>query len=158
MEKVIFDNCTNVYFLSLQRLNVKIQRFHLDSWVARPPYGYLSTVTLQCNAGYTMIGSATVTCELNGQWSPGLPQCIRKSKIKIIICKCWAQAWSLCSKCNFNPNSEPKSSCCIFMKSAKKAGKWRLRGPGQWFSAKSGEYCWMALYLYYEHEYMDLGS
>nr|XP_024662192.1 complement receptor type 2-like isoform X5 [Maylandia zebra] len=55
---------------------------------ARPPYGYLSTVTLQCNAGYTMIGSATVTCELNGQWSPGLPQCIRKSKIKIIICKC----------------------------------------------------------------------
>ncbi|XP_076734588.1 membrane cofactor protein-like isoform X3 [Maylandia zebra] len=55
---------------------------------ARPPYGYLSTVTLQCNAGYTMTGSATVTCELNGQWSPGLPQCIRKSKIKIIICKC----------------------------------------------------------------------
>uniref|UniRef100_A0A3Q3BRS6 Sushi domain-containing protein n=1 Tax=Haplochromis burtoni TaxID=8153 RepID=A0A3Q3BRS6_HAPBU len=45
---------------------------------ARPPYGYLSTVTLQCNAGYTMIGSATVMCELNGQWSPGLPQCIRK--------------------------------------------------------------------------------
>ncbi|XP_039460015.1 complement receptor type 1-like isoform X3 [Oreochromis aureus] len=43
---------------------------------ARPPYGYLSTVTLQCNAGYTMNGTATVMCDLNSQWSPGLPQCI----------------------------------------------------------------------------------
>ncbi|XP_025757178.1 C4b-binding protein alpha chain isoform X5 [Oreochromis niloticus] len=43
---------------------------------ARPPYGYKSTVTLQCNAGYKMIGSATVTCGLNSQWSPGLPRCI----------------------------------------------------------------------------------
>uniref|UniRef100_A0A3Q2WGK8 C4b-binding protein alpha chain-like n=1 Tax=Haplochromis burtoni TaxID=8153 RepID=A0A3Q2WGK8_HAPBU len=43
---------------------------------ARPPYGYLSTVTLRCNTGYKMIGSATVTCELNSQWSPALPQCI----------------------------------------------------------------------------------
>lgn len=46
---------------------------------ARPPYGHLSTVILQCNAGYTMIGSATVICGLNGQWSPGLPQCILPS-------------------------------------------------------------------------------
>uniref|UniRef100_A0A3P8QTZ8 Uncharacterized protein n=1 Tax=Astatotilapia calliptera TaxID=8154 RepID=A0A3P8QTZ8_ASTCA len=53
---------------------------------ARPPYGYSSTVTLQCNTGYKMIGSATVTCGLNSQWSPGLPRCIRKSKIKISIC------------------------------------------------------------------------
>ncbi|XP_013770344.1 membrane cofactor protein-like isoform X2 [Pundamilia nyererei] len=45
---------------------------------ARPPYGYSSTVILQCNGGYTMIGSATVMCELNGQWSPGLPRCIPK--------------------------------------------------------------------------------
>nr|XP_024662198.1 membrane cofactor protein isoform X3 [Maylandia zebra] len=46
---------------------------------ARPPYGYLSTVTLQCNTGYKMIGSATVMCELNSQWSPALPQCILPS-------------------------------------------------------------------------------
>ncbi|XP_063319180.1 C4b-binding protein alpha chain-like isoform X2 [Pelmatolapia mariae] len=43
---------------------------------ARPPYGYKSTVTLQCNTGYKMIGSATLTCELNSEWSPGLPRCI----------------------------------------------------------------------------------
>ncbi|XP_031597814.2 membrane cofactor protein-like isoform X1 [Oreochromis aureus] len=43
---------------------------------ARPPYGYMSNVTLQCNTGYKMNGTATVMCGLNSQWLPGLPQCI----------------------------------------------------------------------------------
>ncbi|XP_030588762.1 complement receptor type 1-like isoform X3 [Archocentrus centrarchus] len=47
---------------------------------ARPPYGYLSAVILECRPGYRMIGSATQKCEKNSQWSPGLPQCIVECK------------------------------------------------------------------------------
>nr|XP_057907600.1 membrane cofactor protein-like isoform X2 [Doryrhamphus excisus] len=49
-------------------------------WVggSRPPYGYRAAVTLQCVSGYTMIGSASLTCDINSRWSPEPPRCERK--------------------------------------------------------------------------------
>ncbi|XP_026187591.1 C4b-binding protein alpha chain-like isoform X4 [Mastacembelus armatus] len=46
-------------------------------WIsgARPPYRPKSTVVLQCTSGYTMKGQATQTCDIRGEWSPGLPKC-----------------------------------------------------------------------------------
>ena len=48
------------------------------------PNAYLSTVTYACNTGYTMIGSATRTCEKCGTWSGTTPVCQRKT----IFLKC----------------------------------------------------------------------
>ncbi|XP_053173309.1 regulator of complement activation group 2 gene 1 isoform X2 [Scomber japonicus] len=42
---------------------------------SRPPHGYKATVTFECKPGYTMEGSDTLTCQINSQWSPGLPKC-----------------------------------------------------------------------------------
>ncbi|XP_034392587.1 membrane cofactor protein-like isoform X2 [Cyclopterus lumpus] len=42
------------------------------SW---PPYKYKSTVTFKCISGYAMKGARIQTCEIGGQWSPGLPTC-----------------------------------------------------------------------------------
>ncbi|XP_040009041.1 complement receptor type 1-like isoform X8 [Xiphias gladius] len=49
---------------------------HAD-WIegSRKPHKYLSTVTYKCRPGYVMIGARTMTCEINGKWSPELPQC-----------------------------------------------------------------------------------
>ncbi|CAK6963747.1 regulator of complement activation group 2 gene 1 isoform X1 [Scomber scombrus] len=44
---------------------------------SRPPHGYLATVTLKCITGYQMTGEGTLTCQINSQWSPGLPSCTR---------------------------------------------------------------------------------
>ncbi|KAF3697261.1 Zona pellucida sperm-binding protein 3 receptor Sperm fertilization protein 56 [Channa argus] len=49
---------------------------------SRPPHRPSSTVTLNCNSGYIMKGAATQTCEISGEWSPGLPTCER-----IVECK-----------------------------------------------------------------------
>lgn len=46
---------------------------------SRPPYKYNNFVTYECERGFTLQGKATITCGINSQWSPGLPQCIRKS-------------------------------------------------------------------------------
>ncbi|XP_077945918.1 C4b-binding protein alpha chain isoform X10 [Gasterosteus aculeatus] len=42
---------------------------------SKPPYKVKSTVTFSCVSGYTMTGTRTQTCGLNGQWAPGLPTC-----------------------------------------------------------------------------------
>ncbi|XP_008291581.1 complement receptor type 2-like isoform X2 [Stegastes partitus] len=42
---------------------------------ARPPYKHSSSVTLQCNSGYVMKGTPFLTCDINSQWSPALPEC-----------------------------------------------------------------------------------
>ncbi|XP_061908768.1 membrane cofactor protein-like isoform X2 [Entelurus aequoreus] len=47
-------------------------------WVARPPYGYKAMLTFQCLAGYTMNGSASITCGINSTWSPPAPSCLPK--------------------------------------------------------------------------------
>nr|XP_061825735.1 membrane cofactor protein-like [Nerophis lumbriciformis] len=47
-------------------------------WVAQPPYGYNAMLTFQCLAGYTMIGSASITCGINSSWSPPPPSCLPK--------------------------------------------------------------------------------
>ncbi|XP_034447840.1 C4b-binding protein alpha chain-like isoform X1 [Hippoglossus hippoglossus] len=40
-------------------------------------YQYRDTISIECNTGYTMIGQSSVTCGLDGQWSPDLPKCRR---------------------------------------------------------------------------------
>ncbi|KAM9855147.1 C4b-binding protein alpha chain-like [Aulostomus maculatus] len=44
---------------------------------SRPPHGYKDTLTFQCKPRFRMVGSPTVTCELNSQWSPKVPSCDR---------------------------------------------------------------------------------
>ncbi|XP_070824068.1 C4b-binding protein alpha chain-like isoform X2 [Chaetodon trifascialis] len=46
-------------------------------WVggSRPPFGYKAIATFKCRSGHIMKGEATQTCEMNSQWSPGLPTC-----------------------------------------------------------------------------------
>uniref|UniRef100_A0A8C9XT34 Sushi domain-containing protein n=1 Tax=Sander lucioperca TaxID=283035 RepID=A0A8C9XT34_SANLU len=50
---------------------------------SRPPHGYMSTVTYECISGYVMKGGRTLTCGIDGQWSPALPTCQSKSLIEI---------------------------------------------------------------------------
>ncbi|KAM9830249.1 membrane cofactor protein-like isoform 2-T3 [Syngnathus typhle] len=45
---------------------------------ARPPYGHMASVTFECISGYEMVGSPTVTCDINSRWLPKLPSCQRK--------------------------------------------------------------------------------
>ncbi|KAM4610366.1 complement receptor type 2 isoform 2-T2 [Polymixia lowei] len=40
-------------------------------------YKYRDTVSFQCNRGYRMSGSSTVSCGDDGRWTPGLPHCRR---------------------------------------------------------------------------------
>ncbi|XP_049608389.1 membrane cofactor protein isoform X3 [Syngnathus scovelli] len=49
---------------------------------ARPPYGYMASVTFECISGYEMVGSSTVTCDINSRWLPKLPSCKRKESPK----------------------------------------------------------------------------
>ncbi|XP_056449810.1 complement receptor type 1-like isoform X2 [Gadus chalcogrammus] len=44
------------------------------SW--RPPFGYRSSMTFSCNSGFVLVGQASVSCSLEGRWTPALPQCI----------------------------------------------------------------------------------
>ena len=39
---------------------------------------YNSVVTYTCNAGYTLEGSNSRTCQFTGQWSGSVPQCNRE--------------------------------------------------------------------------------
>ncbi|XP_053280632.1 uncharacterized protein LOC128442272 isoform X3 [Pleuronectes platessa] len=42
---------------------------------SRPPHLHLASVTFECITGYYMVGERTQTCDINGNWSPGLPTC-----------------------------------------------------------------------------------
>ncbi|KAK7939130.1 hypothetical protein WMY93_002456 [Mugilogobius chulae] len=44
---------------------------------SRPPYKHQSSVTLRCLQGYDMKGSDSVKCNIDSQWVPALPTCIR---------------------------------------------------------------------------------
>ncbi|XP_037101258.1 membrane cofactor protein-like [Syngnathus acus] len=50
---------------------------------ARPPYGHMASVTFECISGYKMVGSPTVTCDINSRWLPKLPSCRRKESPKL---------------------------------------------------------------------------
>uniref|UniRef100_A0A3Q2ZTL0 Regulator of complement activation group 2 gene 2 n=1 Tax=Kryptolebias marmoratus TaxID=37003 RepID=A0A3Q2ZTL0_KRYMA len=50
---------------------------------SRPPHKYKATVTYKCKPGYKMIGDSTVTCDLNSQWSPRIPECSKSDKKKV---------------------------------------------------------------------------
>ncbi|XP_061544288.1 membrane cofactor protein-like isoform X1 [Phycodurus eques] len=56
--------------------DLKIQNAELLSG-ARPPYGHMASVTFQCMSGYRMIGSPTLTCDINSHWSPKPLTCQR---------------------------------------------------------------------------------
>lgn len=43
------------------------------------PYEMSSTVIFQCRSGYDMKGAATQICDVDGNWSPGLPTCEGRS-------------------------------------------------------------------------------
>lgn len=47
----------------------------------QPPYRHGVKVTLGCSSGYKLNGPDTQTCENNGLWSPGIPECTRKSVV-----------------------------------------------------------------------------
>lgn len=75
------DNQKSDYFFFPAEVNcveIKVENAEVLSG-ARPPYGHMAFVTLQCNSGYKMVGSPTVTCDINSHWSPKLPTCQRKS-------------------------------------------------------------------------------
>ena len=42
---------------------------------------FMSTSTYSCNAGYTLFGKGTRTCQANGTWSDNVPTCDRKYNI-----------------------------------------------------------------------------
>ncbi|XP_030215682.1 complement receptor type 1 isoform X6 [Gadus morhua] len=44
------------------------------SW--RPPFRYRALMTFSCDPGYVLEGQASVSCSLEGRWTPALPQCI----------------------------------------------------------------------------------
>lgn len=48
---------------------------------SQPPYRHGATVTLSCPSGYKLTGSGTQTCGKGGLWSPGIPECERKSDV-----------------------------------------------------------------------------
>uniref|UniRef100_A0A1A7XVS4 Sushi domain-containing protein n=1 Tax=Iconisemion striatum TaxID=60296 RepID=A0A1A7XVS4_9TELE len=43
---------------------------------SRPPHRHLTSITYRCSPGFQMDGEATITCDINSQWSPRIPQCI----------------------------------------------------------------------------------
>ena len=45
--------------------------------------------TFTCNPGYTLSGSATITCQNTGQWSPSEPTCTGKPKGKFYTREHW---------------------------------------------------------------------
>uniref|UniRef100_A0A8C9XV73 Sushi domain-containing protein n=1 Tax=Sander lucioperca TaxID=283035 RepID=A0A8C9XV73_SANLU len=64
---------------------------------SQPPHGYNSTVTYECISGYVMEGGHTLTCGIDGQWSPALPTCQSKSLIEITTwCKSVKKSCSVC--------------------------------------------------------------
>ncbi|CAL9703233.1 unnamed protein product [Knipowitschia caucasica] len=40
-----------------------------------PPYKYQTSVSLDCNKGYDLLGSSVVSCDINSEWKPSLPKC-----------------------------------------------------------------------------------
>ena len=46
---------------------------------------YNSVVTYTCDVGYTLQGSNSRTCQVDGQWSGSVPQCNREFTITLIL-------------------------------------------------------------------------
>ncbi|CAH2220992.1 Hypothetical predicted protein [Pelobates cultripes] len=49
------------------------------------PHIWNSSVTFQCTGDFTMSGSATVKCDVNGAWQPALPVCEESSSVGAIV-------------------------------------------------------------------------
>uniref|UniRef100_A0A1A8DZ16 Sushi domain-containing protein n=1 Tax=Nothobranchius kadleci TaxID=1051664 RepID=A0A1A8DZ16_NOTKA len=46
---------------------------------SRPPHRFSASITYRCLPGFEMNGASTITCNIASQWSPGIPQCIKKT-------------------------------------------------------------------------------
>ncbi|XP_039768408.1 complement receptor type 1 isoform X2 [Ornithorhynchus anatinus] len=44
---------------------------------SRPPYSYKATLIFSCKSGFTLEGSAKITCESNSTWTPDPPKCLK---------------------------------------------------------------------------------
>ncbi|XP_062314917.1 membrane cofactor protein-like isoform X2 [Osmerus eperlanus] len=42
---------------------------------ASAPYGYKSFLTYRCKAGFVMHGADSITCEIESEWNPPIPEC-----------------------------------------------------------------------------------
>nr|XP_020466334.1 complement receptor type 1-like [Monopterus albus] len=53
---------------------------HNAFWMGARNGGYLyrDTISIECKMGYDMTGPNTITCDSDGKWKPGLPNCKRK--------------------------------------------------------------------------------
>ncbi|MEQ2220505.1 hypothetical protein ILYODFUR_006183 [Ilyodon furcidens] len=48
---------------------------------SRPPHGYKATVIYECKPGFKMIGQSTLTCNMNSQWFPRIPECTSNGNV-----------------------------------------------------------------------------
>uniref|UniRef100_A0A1A8R2J5 Sushi domain-containing protein n=2 Tax=Nothobranchius pienaari TaxID=704102 RepID=A0A1A8R2J5_9TELE len=46
---------------------------------SRPPHRFSASIMYRCLPGFEMIGASTITCNISSHWSPGIPQCIKKT-------------------------------------------------------------------------------
>ena len=47
-----------------------------------PPYGYKSFLTYKCKTGFEINGANSITCEIESEWNPPIPEC-KKGKVSI---------------------------------------------------------------------------
>ncbi|XP_038604792.1 complement decay-accelerating factor isoform X5 [Tachyglossus aculeatus] len=45
---------------------------------SKPPYSYETTLIFSCKPGFTLEGSAKITCDSNSKWTPDPPKCLKK--------------------------------------------------------------------------------
>ena len=45
---------------------------------------YNTVVSYTCNSGFRLVGSATRTCQANGQWSGEHPRCIGRALLNLL--------------------------------------------------------------------------
>ena len=57
---------------------------------------YNSVVTYTCDAGYTLQGSNSRTCQSNGQWSGSVPQCNRELVCLLHLIMKWCYYVNVC--------------------------------------------------------------
>ncbi|XP_038604790.1 complement decay-accelerating factor isoform X3 [Tachyglossus aculeatus] len=48
---------------------------------SKPPYSYETTLIFSCKPGFTLEGSAKITCDSNSKWTPDPPKCLKKATL-----------------------------------------------------------------------------
>lgn len=77
MFNALFLLCTkcNVCWIGVEcfkpvQPHYNITNLHKDAYIAG------RNVTIECEAGYLLVGNATITCSKHGTWKPHLPTCV----------------------------------------------------------------------------------